>query len=40
MGTRRAQPFHSALIKLPAHLFCLPTYRKKHYPVVQRADRN
>ena len=33
MGTRRAQPFHSALIKLPAHLFCLPTYRKKHYPV-------
>lgn len=32
MGTRQAQPFHSALIKLPAHLFCLPPYRKKHYP--------
>src|SRR5262249_4854218 len=33
MGTRRAQPFHSALIKLPAHLFCLPTYRTQHCPV-------
>jgi len=25
--------FHSALIKLPAHLFCLPTYRTQHWPV-------
>ena len=28
MGTRRRNLFHSALIKQPAHLFCLPTYRK------------
>ena len=38
MGTRRAQPFHSALIKLPAHLFCLPTYRTLRW--VQGGDRN
>ena len=32
-GNEAAQRFHQALIKLPAHLFRLPTYRKKHYPV-------
>ena len=33
MGTRRRNLLTAALIKLPAHLFCLPTYRKKHHPV-------